>query len=61
MDTNSKGIIAAKRRGTYCHHPLALKRLIVEETLQPGVGISPFWILDERHSAVSSITGASSD
>jgi transposase len=40
MDTNSKAVIAAKRRGTYRHHPLALKRLIVEETLQPGASVA---------------------
>jgi transposase len=40
MDTNSKVVVAAKRRGTYRHHPLALKRSIVEETLQPGASVA---------------------
>ena len=40
MDTNSKAVIAAKRRGGYRHHPLALKRSIVEETLQPGASVA---------------------
>jgi len=40
MDTNSKAVIAAKRRGAYRHHPPALKRLIVEETLQPGASVA---------------------
>ena len=40
MDTNSKAVIVAKRRGTYRHHPLALKRSIVAETLQPGASVA---------------------
>ena len=40
MDTNSKAVVAAKRRGAYRHHPLALKRSIVEETLQPGASVA---------------------
>ena len=32
--------VAAKRRGAYRHHPLALKRSIVEETLQPGASVA---------------------
>ena len=40
MDTNSKAAVAAKRRGAYQHHPLALKRSIVEETLKPGASVA---------------------
>jgi transposase len=40
MDTNSKAVIVSKRRGPYRHHPLALKRSIVEETLQPGASVA---------------------
>ena len=40
MDTNSKAVIVSKRRGTYRHHPLALKRSIVAETLQPGASVA---------------------
>jgi transposase-like protein len=40
MDTNSKAVMASKRRGPYRHHPLALKRAIVEETLQPGASVA---------------------
>ncbi len=40
MDTNSKAVIVSKPRGPYRHHELALKRLIVEETLQPGASVA---------------------
>ena len=40
MDTNSKAVMVSKRRGLYRHHPLALKRAIVEETLQPGASVA---------------------
>ena len=40
MDTNSKAVMVSKRRGPYRHHPLALKRAIVEETLQPGASVA---------------------
>jgi transposase len=40
MDTNSKAVIVAKQRGPYRHHPPALKRSIVEETLQPGASVA---------------------
>ena len=40
MDTNTEAVIAAKRRGAYQHHPLALKRSIVEETLKPGASVA---------------------
>ena len=40
MDINSKAVVAAKRRGAYRHHPLALKRSIVEETLKPGASVA---------------------
>lgn len=40
MDTNSKAVVVSKRRGPYRHHPLALKRAIVEETLQPGASVA---------------------
>lgn len=40
MDTNSKAIKVSKRRGPYRHHPPALKRSIVEETLQPGASVA---------------------
>jgi transposase len=40
MDTNSKAVIASKRRGPYRHHLPALKRSIVEETLQPGASVA---------------------
>lgn len=40
MDTNSKAVIVSKRRGPYRHHPPALKRAIVEETLQPGASVA---------------------
>jgi len=29
-----------KRRGPYRHHPLAIKRAIVEESLQPGASVA---------------------
>lgn len=32
--------VAAKWRGAYRHHPLALKRSIVEETLQPDASVA---------------------
>jgi len=32
--------MVSKRRGPYRHHPLALKRAIVEETLQPGASVA---------------------
>ncbi len=32
--------MVSKRRGPYRHHPLVLKRAIVEETLQPGVSVA---------------------
>lgn len=32
--------MASKRRGPYRHYPLALKRAIVEETLQPGASVA---------------------
>ena len=32
--------MASKRRGPYRHHPLAQKRAIVEETLQPGASVA---------------------
>ena len=40
MDTNSKAVIVSQRRGSYRHHPLALKRSIVAETLQPGASVA---------------------
>ena len=40
MDTNSKASAVSKRRGAYRHHPLALKRSIVAETLQPGASVA---------------------
>jgi transposase len=40
MDTNSKAGAVSKRCGTYRHHPLALKRSIVAETLQPGASVA---------------------
>ena len=40
MDTNTKAVIATKRRGAYRHHPPVLKRSIVEETLQPGASVA---------------------
>ncbi len=40
MDTNSKAGAVSKRRGAYRHHPLALKRSIVAETLQPGASVA---------------------
>ena len=40
MDTNSKAVIVSKRRGPYRHYPLALKRSIVEESLQPGASVA---------------------
>jgi transposase len=40
MDTNSKAVVGAKRRGPYRHHDPALKRSIVEETLQPGASVA---------------------
>ncbi len=40
MDTNSKAVIVSKQRGPYRHHPLSLKRAIVEETLQPGASVA---------------------
>ena len=40
MDTNSKAFMVSKRLGPYRHPPLALKRAIVEETLQPGASIA---------------------
>jgi transposase len=40
MDTNSKAVVASKPRGPYRHHPSALKRSIVEETLQPGASVA---------------------
>ena len=40
MDTNSKAGAVSKRRGAYRHHPLALKRSIVEETLKPGASVA---------------------
>ena len=40
MDTNSKAVMASKRRGPYRHYPLALKRAIVEETLRPGASVA---------------------
>jgi len=40
MDTNSKAVVVSKRRGAYRHHPPALKRSIVEETLQPGASVA---------------------
>ena len=33
-------VMVSKRRGPYRHHPLALKRAIVEETLQPGASVA---------------------
>ena len=32
--------MVSKRRGPYRHHPLARKRAIVEETLQPGASVA---------------------
>ena len=46
MDTNLKAVVAAERRGAYRHHPLALKRSIVEETLQPGASVAR---IDRQH------------
>ena len=40
MGTNSKAVMASKRRGPYRHYPLALKRAIVEETLRPGASVA---------------------
>ena len=40
MDTNSKAVIVSKQRGPYRHYPPALKRWIVEETLQPGASVA---------------------
>ena len=40
MDTNSKSVVVAGRRGRYQHYPLALKLALVEQTLRPGVGVS---------------------
>lgn len=40
MDANSKAVIVTKRRGPYRHHEPAVKRLIVEETLQPGASVA---------------------
>lgn len=40
MDTNSKAVIVSKQRGPYRHYPPALKRSIVEETLQSGASVA---------------------
>ena len=32
--------MVSRRRGPYRHHPLALKRAIVEETPQPGASVA---------------------
>jgi len=40
MDANSTAVIVSKRRGPYRHHEPALKRSIVEETLQPGASVA---------------------
>ena len=40
MDTNAKAVVVSTRRGSYRHHPPALKRSIVEETLQPGTSVA---------------------
>ena len=40
MGTNSNAVTVSKRRGPYRHHPPALKRSIVEETLQPGASVA---------------------
>lgn len=40
MDTNSKVVVVSNRRGPYRHHPPALKRSIVEESLQPGASVA---------------------
>lgn len=40
MDTNSKVVAVSSRRGPYRHHSSALKRSIVEETLQPGASVA---------------------
>ncbi len=40
MDANSTAVIATKRRGPYRHHEPAVKRSIVEETLQPGASVA---------------------
>lgn len=40
MDANSKAVIVTKRRGPYRHHEPAVKRSIVEETLQPGASVA---------------------
>jgi transposase len=40
MDTNSEAGAVSKRRGAYRHHPQALKRSIVEETLKPGASVA---------------------
>ena len=40
MDTNSKAVIVSKQRGPYRHYPPALKRWIVEETLQSGASVA---------------------
>lgn len=40
MDTNSNAVMVSKRRGPYRHHPPALKRSIVEESLQPGASVA---------------------
>ncbi len=40
MDTNSKSVVVAGRRGRYQHYLRALKLALVEQTLRPGVGVS---------------------
>ena len=40
MDTNSKAVAVSKQRGPYRHHSPALKRSIVEETLQAGASVA---------------------
>lgn len=40
MDTNLKAVAVSKQRGPYRHHSPALKRSIVEETLQPGASVA---------------------
>lgn len=42
MDTNPDEEVASRpaRRGKYRHHPVAFKRAVVEQTLQPGASVS---------------------
>ena len=41
MDTTTEvSATPSTRRGKYRHHPAALKRAVVEQTLQPGASVS---------------------